>query len=63
MPGGKPAGVRCVQLTADFRCAIFGLPERPAFCGTLQPAADLCGDDRESALRLIGELERATRPA
>ncbi|HEX2642113.1 MAG TPA: YkgJ family cysteine cluster protein, partial [Thermoanaerobaculia bacterium] len=29
MPDGKPAGVRCVQLTADNLCLIFGLPERP----------------------------------
>lgn len=63
MPLGKPAGVRCVQLTADNRCAIFGQPGRPAFCATLQPAADLCGNDTADALRLIGELERATRPA
>jgi Fe-S-cluster containining protein len=27
MPHGKPAGVRCVQLTNDDRCAIFGKPE------------------------------------
>lgn len=62
MPQGKPAGVRCVQLTADNRCAIFGRPERPAFCGSLQPSADMCGTDAAEALRLIGALERATRP-
>ncbi len=63
MPHGKPAGVRCVQLTADNRCAIFGRPERPLFCASLQPAADLCGADAGEAMRLIGELERATRPS
>jgi uncharacterized protein len=31
MPRGKPAGVRCVQLTDYDRCAIFRRPERPAF--------------------------------
>lgn len=62
MPHGKPAGVRCVQLTAADACALFGLPERPAFCLTLQPAADLCGLDRADAIRLIGALELATRP-
>ncbi|MFC0402948.1 YkgJ family cysteine cluster protein [Paraburkholderia rhizosphaerae] len=31
MPDGKPAGVRCVQLGDDLRCAIFGKPERPAW--------------------------------
>lgn len=62
MPGGKPAGVPCVQLDGQGRCRVFGRPERPAFCASLQPALDLCGEDREQALRLIGEMERATRP-
>lgn len=62
MPGGKPAGVPCVQLDQDGLCRLFGHPGRPAFCGSLQPAADMCGESREQALRLIGELERATRP-
>lgn len=62
MPDGKPAGVPCVQLDEHGRCRLFGRPERPAFCVSLQPATDLCGEDREQALRLIGEMERATRP-
>lgn len=62
MPNGKPAGVRCIQLTVDNRCAIFGRAERPAFCESLQPAPDMCGEDAAHALRLIGELERVTRP-
>lgn len=63
MPDGKPAGVRCIQLGADNRCAIFGKPERPAFCGGLQPSEDMCGDSREHAIRWLGDLERATAPA
>ena len=61
MPYGKPAGVRCVQLMDDYRCAIFGRPERPAFCAGLQASAEMCGEDREYALQWLGELERATR--
>jgi hypothetical protein len=61
MPHGKPAGVRCVQLMDDYRCAIFGRPERPAFCGGLQASAEMCGEDREYALQWLGELERATQ--
>jgi hypothetical protein len=61
MPQGKPAGVRCVQLMADNRCAIFGKPERPGFCAGLQPSEEMCGGDREYALQWLGELERATR--
>lgn len=63
MPDGKPAGVRCVQLAEDMRCAIFGKPERPAFCGGLQPSAEMCGPHRVHAIRWLDELERATAPA
>ncbi|WP_394788903.1 YkgJ family cysteine cluster protein, partial [Rhodoferax sp.] len=43
MPGGKPAGVHCVQLDADLRCRLFGLPERPAVCASLAPTPEMCG--------------------
>lgn len=62
MPNGKPAGVRCVQLAEDNRCLIFGRPERPAFCGGLQPSPEMCGDSREQAIRWLDALERATAP-
>lgn len=62
MPDGKPAGVRCVQLTDDMRCRLFGQPERPAFCGGLQPAPDMCGATREHALLWLATLEQATDP-
>jgi hypothetical protein len=58
----KPAGVPCRHLTAELRCAIFGLPERPACCGGLQPSAEMCGENREQALAYLGALERATAP-
>jgi len=63
MPNGKPAGVRCVQLADDNRCKVFGRPERPAFCGGLQPAADMCGNSREAAMIWLADLERITAPA
>lgn len=62
MPEGKPAGVRCVQLTDDGKCRLFGKPERPAVCGSLQPSLDMCGQSNEEAYRYLEELERATRP-
>lgn len=62
MPGGKPAGVRCVQLDDDYRCRIFGAPERPEVCGRLRPEPAMCGDGRDHAMRWIGELEAATQP-
>lgn len=60
MPHGKPAGVRCVQLNDNFLCAIFGRPERPAVCSGFRAEAEVCADDRESAIRLLGWLEQAT---
>lgn len=62
MPDGKPAGVRCVQLTEDLRCAIFGQPERPKCCAGLKPDPEMCGADREYALAWIKQLEIATLP-
>jgi Fe-S-cluster containining protein len=62
MPHGKPAGVRCVQLLDDMRCAIFGRPERPAFCGGIQPSQEMCGDDRTYALQWLHKLEIETAP-
>ena len=63
MPTGKPAGVRCIQLEADDRCKIFGQPERPAVCGSLQPSEMMCGESREQAMRWLGWMEAETAPA
>jgi hypothetical protein len=65
MPQGKPAGVRCVQLLADFRCALFGRAERPAVCASLRPNEAMCGATREHALAFLDqmEIETAPRPA
>jgi len=62
MPNGKPAGVRCVQLLEDARCALFGRPERPAFCAGLRPTEDMCGTTQAEALVNINWLERMTLP-
>jgi hypothetical protein len=62
MPQGKPAGIPCVQLLPDLRCALFGRPERPAVCASLRPQPAMCGATREEALAILGTLERATAP-
>ena len=61
MPHGKPAGIPCVQLTDDYRCALFGHPERPEVCRRLRPEPAMCGASRGHALAWLAELERATR--
>jgi hypothetical protein len=61
MPGGKPAGERCVQLTGDNRCRIFGQPERPRVCAQLRPSAEMCGTTNTQAMTYLVTLERLTR--
>lgn len=62
MPGGKPAGVRCVQLTPDNRCTLFGQPERPQVCVNFAPSPEMCKRNREEALAYLAELEQMTSP-
>ena len=62
MPEGKPAGVRCVHLDTQNRCAIFGQPERPSWCSDLRAEPSMCGDDDAAAMRILEDLERDTRP-
>jgi hypothetical protein len=62
MASGKPAGIVCAQLTADRRCAIFGLPERPRCCSGLQPHPEMCGDSADQALANLTLLEQLTDP-
>jgi Fe-S-cluster containining protein len=62
MPDGKPAGVRCLQLTEDNRCRLFGQPERPQVCRSLRPSPDMCGHTNSEAYVNIAFLERVTAP-
>ena len=62
MPNGKPAGIACVQLDGQFRCKIFGQPNRPACCSGLQASIDMCGNNRDEALTMLQQLEVLTRP-
>jgi hypothetical protein len=47
----------------DLRCAIFGQAERPACCSGLQASEEMCGEERNYAIRWLAELELATAPA
>lgn len=60
MPNGKPAGVPCIQLDQAGCCQLFGSPERPAVCLSLQAQAVMCGDNREHALHYLSQLENST---
>jgi hypothetical protein len=62
MAAGKPVGVRCVQLTADNRCKIFGCTERPPVCLSLRASDEMCGSSAVEALGRLAEWEQLTRP-
>ncbi|MDD3827678.1 MAG: YkgJ family cysteine cluster protein [Anaerolineaceae bacterium] len=62
MPGGKPAGVACVQLDENGLCRLFGRPERPAVCVRFRASPETCGSSTEEAYALLAELERLTAP-
>lgn len=62
MPHGKPAGIPCVQLLPDLRCALFGQPTRPTVCISLRPTEDMCRHSAAAAMAGLAELEAATFP-
>jgi Fe-S-cluster containining protein len=62
MPGGKPAGTPCIQLTESLDCRLFGMPGRPPVCSGLQPSEEMCGDSKDEAFAYLLRLERLTSP-
>lgn len=57
MPEGKPAGVRCIHLTANYRCAIFNHSGRPKVCADFRAEELVCGKSRKEALEIMLKLE------
>ena len=60
MPNGKRAGERCVQLSVDNLCQLFGLQQRPEVCSNFSASLDVCGTTNTEALQLISTLEYQT---
>lgn len=61
LPGGKPAGTRCIHLDEGRLCRLFGDPSRPAVCAAFPANPDSCGDSRKEAIARLQWLEEATR--
>lgn len=61
MPRGKPAGLRCLHLTRDHRCALYGKPERPEVCKRLRASDETCGQSAREAFMWLARVERATQ--
>ena len=58
MPHGKPGGVRCIHLSEDFSCLIYGQQGRPTVCDDFKADPEVCGTNSEEALMLLGKLEQ-----
>jgi len=62
MPMGKPAGVRCIQLTESNKCKLFGLSLRPKVCLGFMASKEFCGENYEEASAYLTSLEEVTAP-
>lgn len=56
MPGGKPAGVRCIHLLDDYRCAIYNTAGKPKVCTGFNAEKEFCGSNQEEAMRILYSL-------
>lgn len=55
MPGGKAAGVRCIHLMDDYRCAIYN-NGKPKVCEEFNAEEEFCGSNQLEAMRILGSL-------
>lgn len=60
LPNGKPAGVRCPNLTSAGTCGVWNTPVFPDICRRFQATPDFCGTSAEEAVVRIRSMERAT---
>ena len=58
MPGGKPAGVRCIHLLDDNKCAIYDTSLKPRVCTDFKAEVEFCGSSREEAMKILFTLSR-----
>jgi uncharacterized protein len=56
MVDGKPAGVRCIHLMYDYRCAIYDNPGKPKVCDDFKAEQEFCGESQAEAMRILGSM-------
>lgn len=56
MPEGKPAGVRCIHLMDDYKCALWRDLSRPKVCSDYKAEEEFCGNSREEAIKILSSL-------
>ncbi len=62
LPLGKAAGVRCLHLSSENWCGLWGTPDYPDVCQNFKADPLYCGETRAEALTRLAELEVATAP-
>ena len=58
MDDGKPAGVRCVNLLDDYRCAIYNSPGKPRVCSDFKAEPGFCGSTQTEAMKILSSLSK-----
>ncbi|MGB8490065.1 MAG: YkgJ family cysteine cluster protein [Bacteroidales bacterium] len=56
MPGGKPAGMKCIHLLDDYSCEIYHSPGKPKVCSDFLAEPEFCGATREDAMKILNSL-------
>lgn len=57
MPDGKPANIRCIHLTENMLCNLWGKIDRPKVCIEFKADEEFCGNSFEEAAKNYRALE------
>jgi uncharacterized protein len=60
MPNGKPAGIRCYNLTLNDLCSIHEQENYPTVCRNFQMSLETCGLEAKVAIDYLYQLEKLT---
>ena len=60
MPFGKPAGIRCFNLSESNLCKIYKKENYPAVCENFKMNYETCGKSAEQAIYNLEKLEKLT---
>jgi len=58
MAAGKPAGVRCIHLMNDLRCAIYNAAVKPKVCSDFNAELEFCGSTQTEAMKILSSLSK-----
>jgi uncharacterized protein len=59
MADGKPAGVKCVHLQDDYKCAIYNTPGKPKVCSDFKSEPAFCGTTQAEAMKILFSLSES----